>query len=312
MQINARNLSRSFNDGKNSKLAVKNVSLQIRQGQILGLLGPNGSGKSTIIKMLSGQITPTSGEIEIEGETFKFVPSNFRSKIGVMPQEIVIWDKLTLHENLLFTGSLQGMSKQQIKENTDILIAGLNLQSELNTLAINLSGGYKRRLNLAISIIHNPSMVFLDEPSPGIDPQSRIFLWDFIKNLKNQNKAVILTDHYLEEAEKLCDYVVIIDDGLIIAEGTVDELKEKYGNGTLLEVKVDSLNSEQILGLELLFPTAIFSEKGFSLLAKNSNFVLQELLPALANLNVQTNNLEMREPSLEDIFLILTGKEIRE
>ena len=193
-----------------------------------------------------------------------------------------------------------------------MLIEGLNLQGELKTLAKNLSGGYKRRLNLAISIIHNPSLVFLDEPSPGIDPQSRRFLWDFIWSLKKTGKAVVLTDHYLEEAEKLCDYVVIVDEGKVIAEGTVEDLKKKYGNGTLLQVVVESLNSEKILNIQSVFPAAKFSQVGFSVIADDAQTVFEKLLPTLRSANIIATQIELRQPSLEDIFLILTGKEIRE
>jgi ABC-2 type transport system ATP-binding protein len=308
MQIIATNLMKKFG----SKLAVKDVSLKIIPGQILGLLGPNGAGKSTTIKILSGQINAASGNIQIDDQKYLQIPDSLRSKIGVMPQEIILWDKLTVMENLKFTAQIQGMSKQDTDLQIQNLVSGLNLEKEINTLAEHLSGGYKRRLNLAISIIHNPSLVFLDEPSPGIDPQSRRFLWDFIYQLKKQNKAVVLTDHYLEEAEKLCDYVVIIDEGKVIAEGTVPQLKLKYGAGTLLQVNSDNLNSEKIIALTTTFPEVKFSTKGFSVLADDTVEIFEKLIPQLKNLDIHTNQMELRQPSLEDIFLILTGKEIRE
>jgi len=308
MKIIASNLMKKFGN----KIAVEDVSLNILPGQILGLLGPNGAGKSTAIKILSGQIKADAGNILIDDQNFQQIPDSLRSKIGVMPQEIILWDKLSILENLRFTAQIQGMNKQDRDLQIRNLVSGLNLEKELNTLAENLSGGYKRRLNLAISIIHNPSLVFLDEPSPGIDPQSRRFLWDFIYELKKQNKAVVLTDHYLEEAEKLCDYVVIIDEGKVIAKGAVLDLKIKYGAGTLLQVQSDNLNSEKIIALSQAFRDVKFSTKGFSILADDTVEIFEKLIPHLKNLDINTNQIELRQPSLEDIFLILTGKEIRE
>lgn len=307
MKIIASNLEKSFG----SKKAVDKISLKILPGQILGLLGPNGAGKSTVIKMLSGQLRADGGSIEIDDKNYLQIPEFLRSKIGVMPQEVIVWEKLTIKENLQFTGKIQGMTSNQISEQIKFLVDGLSLSSEINTVAENLSGGYKRRLNLAISIIHDPSLIFLDEPSPGIDPRSRRFLWDFINNLRSQNKAIILTDHYLEEAEKLCDYVVIVDEGQIIAEGTIQSLKAKFGNGTLLHVSSGDLNSEKILQLSSVFPKIKFSTDGFAIMAEDTGQIFEQLMPELKSLDIKTDQIELRQPSLEDIFLILTGKEIR-
>lgn len=225
MNVQVENLTKLYGD----KAAIKNISFNIKPGQILGLLGPNGAGKSTTIKILSGQTAPDSGKIFLDGVEYSKIPNNLRGKIGVMPQEVIIWEELNVKENLLFTGRMHDIDKVILNKRVEELIESLNLQSELKTLAKHLSGGFKRRLNLALSIIHEPSLIFLDEPTPGIDPQNRRFLWEFINSLKNnKERSLVLTDHYLDEAEKLCDYVVIIDNGELIAEGTVNQLKEKY------------------------------------------------------------------------------------
>lgn len=236
MHISCEHLSKTFGN----KHAVKDISIDIRPGTILALLGPNGAGKSTTIKMLTGQVKPTSGQIIIDGSSHPSLPEDIRWKLGIMPQEIIIWDDLTIQENLEFSASLYKIKKEEAAKQIAYLIEELKLTPELHTLAKNLSGGYKRRLNLAISVIHNPKVVFLDEPSPGIDAQSRHLLSSFIQHLaKEQNCAVVLTDHYLDEAEKLADYVVIVDHGSIVAEGTMQELKEKHSekqNSTLEDI----------------------------------------------------------------------------
>jgi ABC-2 type transport system ATP-binding protein len=308
MHLQAFNLAKSFGQ----KVAVSDLSLDIIPGQILGLLGPNGAGKSTTIKMLSGQLKPDSGHFLLDGEKYKAIPPTLRGKIGVMPQDIIVWDDLNILENLQFTSTLQGMAKNQATQEIANLIDGLSLKPELNTIAKNLSGGYKRRLNLAISIIHSPSLIFLDEPSPGIDPQSRRFLWNFVRRLKDENRSIVLTDHYLEEAEKLADYIVIVDHGRVIASGTTAELKRKYGNGTFLKVYLNELGEHTTNLIAANFAGAAMTSDGFTLLNPKAVQELPQIMHKLDSLSLHPVQIEIKEPSLEDVFLILTGKEIRE
>jgi ABC-2 type transport system ATP-binding protein len=315
MNIQARSLTKQYG----YKTALGGIDLDIVQGKILGLLGPNGAGKSTTIKILSGQIPPSSGEILIDGKSYTHVPGDLRGKIGVMPQEVIIWEELTVKENLEFTARLQKMPAELAKKRSAELIDGLNLSKELNTYAKNLSGGFKRRLNLAISILHEPSLIFLDEPTPGIDPQNRRFLWEFIQELRNTGRySIVLTDHYLEEAEKLSDYVVIIDEGKIIAKGTVPELKKQYGNGLLVQVSFDE-NPEDNVKIDQLFnmikakyPSAERIDYTISVLESDGLSVLEDVLGTLQKTDLKASNFGLKEPSLEDIFIILTGKAIRE
>ncbi len=225
MHIFCKNLSKSFGNKK----VVKNISLNILPGQILAFLGPNGAGKTTTIKMLTGSLKPSSGKIFVDEKEYDHLPFFIKQKIGIMPQEIIIWDELNILENLQYSADIYKIPKKEAKIRIQDLIEDLKLEPELKTLAKNLSGGYKRRLNLAISIIHNPEVIFLDEPTPGIDAQSRILLTEYIQKLvKNDNHSIVLTDHYLEEAQKLADYIVIIDNGVIITEGNIKELRSKH------------------------------------------------------------------------------------
>ena len=313
MKIKAIDLTKKYG----SKTVVNGINFEIRNGQILGLLGPNGAGKSTTIKMLSGQTVPTSGLIEIDGKKYSKVPSEFRTQIGVMPQDVIIWDSLTVKENLEFSGKIYKLPNKELISRRDFLIEALNLKKELNTVSDHLSGGFKRRLNLAITIMNNPKAVFLDEPTPGIDPQNRRFLWEYISNLKTEDRSVILTDHYLDEAEKLADYVVIIDNGNVIAEGTVKELKKKYGSGDLVLIKFveDSKKSELGKILKKLKTSHPESQLFDQTISINTNRPIETMKFALQEVEkggLKYEEFQLKEPTLEDIFLILTGKNIRE
>ncbi|KXK27008.1 MAG: Daunorubicin/doxorubicin resistance ATP-binding protein DrrA [candidate division WS6 bacterium OLB20] len=236
-----------------------------------------------------------------------------------MPQEVVIWDNLTIIENLIYSARLQNMPADKTRSRTDYLIEALNLEKETHTLARNLSGGYKRRLNLALSIIHDPTLLFLDEPTPGIDAQSRRFLMDYIRDLSDSNNyAIVLTDHYLDEAEKLSDYVVIIDDGTVIAEGTVPQLKRMYGKGSLLNIELEEATPEPSISALQQELTKQFhkeltrSDHTLTCLTEDPVQSIQFALNAIRQTDVQAVNVSVKEPTLEDIFLLLTGKEIRE
>jgi len=306
-------LSKSFG----SRQVVKNISLDIIPGKILAFLGPNGAGKSTTIKMLTGSLRPTSGQIIIDGKTHAHLPFEIKLKLGVMPQEIIIWDDLNILENLEYSATIYGLSKEEAKERVKDLIQALKLEPELKTLAKNLSGGYKRRLNLAISIIHNPEVIFLDEPTPGIDAQSRILLTEYIQKLVATGKhSVVLTDHYLEEAEKLADYVVIVDNGEIITEGTVAQLKAKHGKESLLQIHLDpQATSDYHTTLAIftkVFPQACLIKDTINISISEIGKNLNQAIEIVETNHLQILNLNIKQPSLEDIFLLLTGKSVRE
>ncbi|MFW5702373.1 MAG: ABC transporter ATP-binding protein [Candidatus Dojkabacteria bacterium] len=330
MYLKATNLTKKYG----SKVAVAGIDIEIIPGRILGLLGPNGAGKSTTIKMLSGQTAPSGGEIAVgfgsekggeganekDGKSYSALPPSLRKQIGVMPQELIIWEDMNIKENLEFTASLQGMRASDAKRRRDYLIEALHLERELKTLARNLSGGYKRRLNLAVSIIHEPKLVFLDEPTPGIDAQSRRFLMDFVQDMGSQeDQSIVLTDHYLDEAEKLSDYVVIIDQGKIVTEGTIPEIKHRHGDGNILSIDLASEHAGNSELVEKIKAKA--KKKGMELTKSKSSLTtivkdpvgsIQTAIAVLEESDAEALNISVKEPTLEDIFLLLTGKEIRE
>ncbi len=313
MHIITKNLNKKYG----TKKVVTDINLDLIPGQILALLGPNGSGKSTIIKMLTGRIKPTSGSIFINSKEYSSFPTELRSKIGIMPQEIIIWDDLTILENLKYTASLYKIPRITAELRIKDIINDLRLTPEINNLAKNLSGGYKRRLNLAISVLHNPKVIFLDEPTPGIDAQSRILLTEYIQKLANKKEqAILLTDHYLDQAEKLADYVVIIDSGKLVTEGTVSELKAKHSQGNILQIH---LNSTDKIYLEKsrkifknLFSNATLNKQTVSILIQDISKSLNQAIDLVKKENLKIFNINVKEPTLEDIFLLLTGKEVRE
>jgi len=316
MKIKASKISKTYGE----RQVVNSVSLEILPGKILGLLGPNGAGKSTIIKMLTGQLQPDSGSIFIDDIEYKELPESARANLGVMPQDIVIWDDLTVMENLKFSANLYNLDAEKTKTRLDFLIEALKLQPEINTLARNLSGGYKRRLNLAISIVHEPKVIFLDEPTPGIDAQSRYLLMDFIQKLADTGDySIVLTDHYLDEVEKICDYIVIIDHGEIVTEGRLQDLKLKHGNGNLLSVDLnfespsDKAKSD-IVGQKLLahFVNGQIVKGVFAALTSDISGSLKAAVDLISAEQMPLHNISVKEPSLEDIFLLLTGKDVRE
>lgn len=312
MEIIAKNITKEFGNRK----VVKGISLKLYPGRIVSLLGPNGAGKSTSIKMITGQLKPTTGNIEIDGEEYKSFPMNKRNNLGIMPQEIIVYDDLNIKENLNFAASIYKIPISESKKRIDKLISELRLTPEINTLARNLSGGYKRRLNLAISIVHDPDTIFLDEPTPGIDAQSRNLLTEYVEYLANkENKSILLTDHYLDEAEKLSDFVSIIDSGEIITEGTVSELKNKHGNGNILEIYINEEIGNLNKYLKIMqkdFPELQIRKEKLITLVEDTKQSLIKAMNAVQKENIPVINLSVKEPSLEDIFLLLTGKDVRE
>ena len=308
MQMTTDGLSKSFGN----RQVVRNVNLNILPGRILGLLGPNAAGKSTIINMLIGQLAPSSGSITIDGELYN--PVSRRGSIGVMPQDIVIWDDLTIKENLQFSAAMQNLHPKKIASRINFLVEGLQLGKELHTRAGRLSGGYKRRLNLANSIIHDPPLIFLDEPSPGVDPQTRRFLWQFIAELRDSGHALVLTDHFVDAVEELSDYVVIIDKGSMLSEGSVAEIKQRHQAQTALDLVLrQKLNERQQKELKEKFPAIVFvSPTNIRLNTSEAILLLPRMLQLLQELSLEVTSLSMQEASLEDLFIQLTGKELRE
>ena len=226
------NLTKKFED----VTAVDGLSLTVEKGELFGLLGPNGAGKTTTINVLSGLLKPTRGSVSVGGYDVEKEPSEIKELIGVCPQDTAVFSYLTGREYIELFGNLHAMPKEKLKKKTDELLEKMSLVSDAKRRVGKYSGGMRRRINLIMALVHDPEIAFLDEPTVGMDPQSRRAVWDFIKELKKENKTVILTTHYMEEAEELCDRVGIIDYGKLIALGTPEQLKAKFEAKNLEEV----------------------------------------------------------------------------
>jgi len=231
-EIVIENLTKKFED----VIAVDGLSLEIDKGELFGLLGPNGAGKTTVIKVLCGLLEPSSGSAHVGGCDVRKDASKVKELIGVCPQDTAAYSFLSGRENVELFGNLHAMPKEKLKKNTDGLLEKMSFAEDANRRFGKYSGGMKRRINLIMALVHDPEIAFLDEPTVAMDPQSRHAVWDFIRELRNRGKTIILTTHYMEEAEELCDRVGIIDHGKLIALGSPKQLKDKFKAKDLEEV----------------------------------------------------------------------------
>jgi ABC-2 type transport system ATP-binding protein len=294
--------------------AVESLSLEIRQGEILGFLGPNGAGKSTSINMICGLLQPDAGHIFIRDRQVQH-EKWLRSSFGLCPQEVIIWPKLTCLEQLIFMGEMYNMRTPEAKKAGIGLLERLGLESKMHKLGATLSGGMKRRLNICLALVHNPEVVVLDEPEAGLDPQSRIMVRDFIRGLRH-DKTVILTTHNMDEADRLSDRVAIIDNGKLLLTDTPENIKKKAGTGDVLEISIHAEEGrdmqEAIAVLRTFAPQVTLN--GSIILIRELNAI--EMIPAItARLNecsFTCTEIKMRANTLEDVFIQLTGKRLRE
>lgn len=296
-------------------LAVDNVTFSVQKGEVFGLLGPNGAGKTTTIKMLCGLLKADAGNMTFGGISISTGYNQIKSMIGLCPQEIVIWELLTCLEQLKFVGMSYGLSSKEAINKAESLLEALGLTDKKNKIAKTLSGGMQRRLNIALALIHNPEIIILDEPQAGLDPQSRILVRDFIRQLAKE-KTVILTTHDMDEADRLSDRVAIIDHGKILLIGTPEKLKESSGMGDLIQVRINQVYKNKIDLLLNSLP-AIFTEKKYldGLLLLGARDVL-ELIPIVNNtlktFNINIEDMTIRKRTLEDAFISMTGRGLRE
>lgn len=308
--ISAQNITKDFDGFR----AVDGLNLQVRKGEVFGFLGPNGAGKTTSINMLVGLLKPTSGKILINGKEVQRVD---RSLIGICPQEIVLWDNLTCKECLNLIGDMYEVPKKLLEQRVDKLLKDLILTDKADTLTTKLSGGMKRRLNLALALVHAPEIVVLDEPSEGLDPQSRRVLWNYIQSLRDdEGKTVILTTHLMDEADKLSDRVAIIDHGKLIQLNTPKNLKKEIGEGDVVEMKLSNpqMNAEVIESLESIENVLSVVDVGgiINLRALDAVSKLPKIMEEIGSKGVQISDLSMRQNTLEDVFIELTGSSLRE
>lgn len=308
--IETKNLTKHYDDF----LAVDKLNLKIRKGEVFGFLGPNGAGKTTSIKMMVGLLKPTSGEILIDGESMS---SANRDRIGVCPQESVLWDSLTCRENLAFMGNMYDVPKDELYERIEKLLDDMKLSDKIDTYASNLSGGMKSRLNLAMALIHNPEIVFLDEPSAGLDPQSRLVLWDYIQSLcKKQGKTVVLTTHFMDEADTLSDRIAIIDHGQLLLLNTPDKLKQEVGTGDVVELTFSDprINNDVIKLINCISDIGEVKEIRGKVRLRSLNAVgkIPKIISIVEKMDTEIVDMSIRKNTLEDVFIHLTGRGLRE
>lgn len=308
--ISAQKLVKKFGD----LTAVDHLSLEVFHEEIFGFLGPNGAGKTTSINMICSLLKPTEGEVYIKGE--KITDSmKIISQIGLCPQDIIIWPKLTCLEQLVFMGEMYGMGRKKAKTQGMELLERMELTGKKNKLANTLSGGMKRRLNLCLALIHNPEIIVLDEPEAGLDPQSRVMVREFIKEVAKE-KTVILTTHNMDEAERLADRVAIIDRGKLLLVDTPDKLKKSIGEGDILEIELLQKNGLKAKEAHKLIASVAgnVSSAGNILIIKTKNVIgkIQAITNILKDNNFETGEIKMRGNTLEDVFIHLTGRRLRE
>ncbi|RLF78160.1 ABC transporter ATP-binding protein [Thermococci archaeon] len=294
--IKIKNLMKSYG----SFLALKGINLEIEEGEIFALLGPNGAGKTTLIRILAEGLKFDGGEIEVFG---KKLSKKTARLIGYVPQESISYDLLTVEENLAFYADLYDAPKERIKQ----LIERFDLPAKKK--AKELSGGFKRRLNLAISLLYEPKILILDEPSTGLDVPSRRQLWELIKGFKAEGKTILLATHYMEEAEALADRIAIMNEGRVVAVGTADELKALIGEESVIQVEGILKGVE---GIREAFPRLIEKSGTLRIHVRNSKEALPKIVELLISAGSEVKAIKVEEPTLEDVFLKLTGRALDE
>jgi ABC-2 type transport system ATP-binding protein len=310
--IRVSNLKKKFGD----LAAVDGLSFDVTKGEIFGFLGPNGAGKTTSINMICGLIEPTEGGVVIWGNgNSRGSKKDIKTHIGICPQENIFWPKLTCLEQLKFMGEMYGMAGKAAKTRSRELLEWLGLEKKTDVLAGKLSGGMKRRLNICLALIHDPEILILDEPEAGLDPQSRILVRDFIKNLAKE-KTIILTTHNMDEADRLADRVAIIDYGKLLLLDTPHNLKRSIGEGDLLEIAVEKDGKESLDKVKDSLSDICdrVDVNGTALVLKSKNLIesVSEITARIKERGFKINEMTMRENTLEDVFIHLTGRKLRQ
>jgi ABC-2 type transport system ATP-binding protein len=308
--IRTQNLHKDFGDVH----AVNGVSLEVEAGEIFSLLGPNGAGKSTTISMLAGLLEPTAGDAEVMGHSITREPMAVKSAIGVVPQEIALYEDLSARENLTFWGKMVGLRGAELAQRVDQVLDIIGLADRQTGRVATYSGGMKRRLNIGIALLHRPDVLILDEPTVGIDPQSRRNILDSVKAFNQDGMTVLYTTHYMEEAQELSDHIAIMDRGQVIAHGTHDELVKIVGELDRVDLSLNA-PAERIIDVwrEIDGVHKVTADDGtVTLLMDDSNLVLPHLFESANQSGLRITSVEIQEPNLEAVFLHLTGRALRD
>ncbi|WP_099157416.1 ABC transporter ATP-binding protein [Virgibacillus ndiopensis] len=305
------NLSKKFKH----LYAVKNLNMFIEKGEIVGLLGPNGAGKSTAITMLSSLVEPTTGDVRFKNKSILKSPGPIRRVIGMVPQEIALYNDLSAEENLQFFGRIYRLKGNDLKQKIDEILELIGLADRRKDIVKKFSGGMKRRLNIGVALLHNPELIIMDEPTVGIDPQSRNYILETVKRLNEEKQmTVIYTSHYMEEVEFLCDRIYIMDQGNLIASGTKEEIKRILSAEKTIIVKADRLNNTFIDSLKQN-PTinrVTVENKTVTIIVPKEINIFQTVLKLAEEAKLELNSVDIKTPTLEDVFLHLTGRALRD
>lgn len=313
--IEIRDISKSYGDIP----ALKSLSLSIKKGEFYSLLGPNGAGKTTTINLLGGLMHPDAGEILIDGINIKSQSEKVKSQIGIVPQEIALYDDLSASENLRFWAKINGVSSKGLNTKIEEILSFLGLSDRANQNIAQYSGGMKRRINIAAALLHDPDILFFDEPTVGIDPQSRSFIYSIFKQLSQQGKTILYTSHYLEEVEKLSDRIGIIDYGELIAEGTFEELREQSGLKETINLSFQKLDKEVFSELQnsslmknsLAFGGSLEADKCV-FVVENRSENLHQLVQLFADHKIEIQQIEIKAVDLEQVYLSFTKNDLRD
>jgi ABC-2 type transport system ATP-binding protein len=312
--IKVNGLRKVFSSGGREIRAVDGIDLEVSKGEFFGLLGPNGAGKSTTIGMLTTRVVPTAGEAFIAGVDVVAEPATAKRFIGVVPQTNTLDRQLSVAENLEFHGRYFGMSRRDAAARATVLLEQFKLADRGDASVNELSGGMAQRLMVARALVHEPEILFLDEPTSGIDPQTRLALWEILRDLHAAGQTILLTTHYMEEADTLCDRLAIIDHGRVLALGTPDELKRRLGAETVITLTFDALPDALLKRIERL-PAVDHVERSDETLrvyAGDAEGLLADIVILATKNGARVSGASSQPPTLEAVFLALTGRDLRE
>ncbi|MEU5884020.1 ATP-binding cassette domain-containing protein [Spirillospora sp. NPDC047279] len=312
--IGAVDLHKTYKSPRGDVPAVRGIDLDVRPGEFFGLLGPNGAGKSTTIGMLTTLVVPTSGSARVCGFDVTRQSVEVKRRIGMVSQNNTLDTDLSAFENLEFRGRYFGMSGRDARRRADELLEMFNLTDRRGAEPMEMSGGQAKRLMICRALVHRPEVLFLDEPTAGLDPQTRVNLWEVLRELQKDGQTIVLTTHYMEEAEALCDRVAVVDHGRILASGTVEELKGSAGADTVLTVAYDGPVPDDVSGLRDRdgISKVELSDGQVRVFAHEPDGLLGELVALGSSAGVSVTDASQLRPSLETVFLTLTGREYRE
>ncbi|MCX7747869.1 MAG: ABC transporter ATP-binding protein [Clostridia bacterium] len=310
MIVEIKNLVKRYNEF----LAVDNVNISIKEGEIFGLLGPNGAGKSTTINTITGLTGMDGGEIRIFGKNFKDHEQEIKKDIGVVPQDIAVFEDLTAYENVTFFGKLYGLKDRLLKVRVEEALNFTGLWDRRKEYPKKYSGGMKRRLNIACAIAHHPKLIIMDEPTVGIDPQSRNHILQSVRELNKMGSTIIYTSHYMEEVEEICTNITIMDHGRVIAQGNKEELKALIAFEEKVHIELSALNFTIVDSIKKIpdVKECVIHENKVSVISKKNSKNLGKIIDAITGTDAEILSLNVDKPTLEGVFLTLTGRTLRD